>query len=206
MLNVPIDLDTLMSYPLSPVLHCLGTPDGFFAKTNNASMLHFIMEGHDVKEHYPKGSMFIQDGNALFPTLNNLPPKFGGICLQILDHMTAKQNFIFSTDSYHQDSIKSQERVRRGCREQFILQESATRKPKDFKAFLTNDENKRQLCEVLLQVWSSSAAASGLERCTDVVIIVDGIAHRLLCSIKQVIFLVHFHISFNFLHHGIFFN
>ena len=51
--------------------------------------------------------MFIQDGNALFHTLNNLPPMFGGIYLQILDHMTPKQNFIFSTDSYHQDSIKS---------------------------------------------------------------------------------------------------
>ena len=160
MLNVPVDLDTFMSYPLSPVPHCLGTPDGFFAKTNKASMLHFIMEGHDVEEQYPKGSMFIQDGNALFHTLNNLPPTFGGICLQILDHITAKQNFIFSTDSYHQDSIKSQERVCRGCGEQFILQGSATRKPKHFTAFLTNDENKRQLCEVLLQMWSSSAAAS----------------------------------------------
>ena len=150
MLNVPVDLDTLMSYPLSPVPHCLGTHDGFFAKTNKASMLHFIMEGHDVKEQYPKGSMFIQDGNALSHTLSNLPPTFGGICLQILDHMTAKQNFIFSTDFYHQHSIKIQERVSRGCGEQFILQGSSKRMPKDFKAFLTNDENKRQLCEVLL--------------------------------------------------------
>ena len=206
MLNVPIGLDTLMSYPLSPVSHCLGTPDGFFAKINKASMLHFIMEDHDVEEQCPKGSIFIQDGNALFHTLNNLPPTFDGLCPQILDHMVAKQNFIFDTDSYHQDSIKSQERVRCGCGEQFILQGSATRKPKDFKTFLTNDENKRQLCEVLLQVWSSSAAASSLKRCNDVVIIVDRIAHRLLCSNKQVIFLVHFHISFNFLYHGIFFN
>ena len=84
-------------------------------------MLYFIMEGHDVEEQYLKGSMFIQDGNTLFHTLNNLPPTFGGICLQIFDHMAAKQNFIFSTDSYHQDSIKIQERVRRGCGEQFIL-------------------------------------------------------------------------------------
>ena len=90
MLNVPVDLDTLMSYPLSPVPYCLGTHDGLFAKTNKASMLHFIMEGHDVKEQYLKGSMFIQDGNALSHTLSNLPPTLGGICLQILDHMTAK--------------------------------------------------------------------------------------------------------------------
>ena len=37
-------------------------------------MLYFIMEGHDVEEQYLKVSMFIQDGNALFHTLNNLPP------------------------------------------------------------------------------------------------------------------------------------
>ena len=168
-------------------------------------MLHFIMEGHDVKEQYLKGSMFIQDGNAFFHTLNNLYLRLVA-CLQILGHMAAKQNFIFSTDSYHQDSIKSQELVPRRCSEFCILQGSVTRKPKDFKAFMTNDENKRQLCKVLLQVWSSSAAASRSERCTDVAIIVNGIAHRLLCSIKQVIFLVLFHISFNVLHHGIFFN
>ena len=72
MLNVPVDLDTIMSYPSSPVSHCLGTHDSVFAKTNKASMLHFIIEGHDVEEQYPKRSMFIQDGNALFHTLNNL--------------------------------------------------------------------------------------------------------------------------------------
>ena len=116
----------------------------------------------------------------------------------------SKTELHFSTDSYHQDSIKSQELVPRRCSEFCILQGSVTRKPKDFKASMTNDENKRQLC--CLQVWSSSAAASHSERCTDVAIIVNGIAHRLLCSIKQVIFLVLFHISFNVLHHGIFFN
>ena len=40
-----------------------------------------------------------------------------------------------------------------GYGEQFILNGSATRKLKDFKVFLTNDANKKQLCEVLLKVW-----------------------------------------------------
>ena len=206
-LNVPIDLvDTLISYPLSPALHYLGTHDGFSAKTNKASMLHFIMEGHDAEEHYSKGSIFDQDGNALFHTLNNLPPTFGGICLQILTIWQQNRTSFFLQIPITKTSLKSQERVRRGCREQFILKGSVTRKTKDFKAFLTNDENKREFCEVLLQVWSSSAAVSRLERCTDAGIIVDGIAHRILCSNRQVTFLVFFHISFNFLHHGIFFN
>ena len=32
MLNVPIDLDTLIAYALSPVPHCLGTHDGCFCE------------------------------------------------------------------------------------------------------------------------------------------------------------------------------
>ena len=81
-----------------------------FAKTDKALMLHFIMEDHDFKEQYRKSSMFIQVGNALFHTLNNLPPTFGGICLQILDHMAAKQTSFFYrllSPRLHQNSGKS---------------------------------------------------------------------------------------------------
>ena len=66
MLNVPLDLHTLMSYPLSPVPHCLGTHDGFLAKPNKASMLYFIMEGHDVEEQYRMGSSLSKMGMHFF--------------------------------------------------------------------------------------------------------------------------------------------
>ena len=138
--------------------------------------------------------MFIQDGNnALFHTLVNLPHTFGGICLQILDLMVSNKSFFFSTDSCHPDSIKTQERQRRGCGEQFILDGSETRKTKDFKTFLTNDANKRHLCEVLLKLWGRPVATSRLQKCTDTVIIVEGTAHRLQYSNKQVNFIVNFH-------------
>ena len=104
---------------MSPVPHCLGTPDGFLAKTNKASMMYFLMEDHKEDVVYPKDAMFIQDGNALFHTLTNLPPTFGGICLHMLDLMLSKRDFVFSTDSYHPDSIKVQERIRWGCGDQF---------------------------------------------------------------------------------------
>ena len=176
MLNAPIDLDVLLSYSLFSVPHCLCTPDGFFPKTNKTSMLRFLMEDYNAEVKYPKDSMFIQDKNALFHTLANFPPTFRGISLQILDLMVSKKGFIFSTDSYYLDSIKTLER-KRGCGEQFILVGSATRKPKDFKAFLTNDANKKQLHEVLLKVWENPAAVSRLQISTDAVIIVEGTAH-----------------------------
>ena len=88
--------------------------------------------------------------------------------------MVAKKDFIFSTDSYHADSIKAQERLRQGSSQCYLIQEPATRKPSDFKLFLENEQNKTQLCELLLKVWSRNAAASRMDQCGTVLVIVDG--------------------------------
>ena len=42
-------------------------------------MIHFMMEDHSELVAYPKDSIFIQDGNALFHTMANLAPTFRGI-------------------------------------------------------------------------------------------------------------------------------
>ena len=120
-LDEPIDIGELMSYSLTPVPHSLGTPDGFFNKTNKAAMLHYLIDDTPEEVVVPANSMYIQDGNALFHALKNLPPTFGEICLKVLDQMVAKTNFVFSTDSYHPDSIKSQERLRRGFSQRYIV-------------------------------------------------------------------------------------
>ena len=112
MQKAPLDLDTLMGYLLLPVPHCLGTADGFFANTNKASMMHFMIKDHSGVMAYPKDSMFIQGGNALFHTMTSLAPTFRGITLQLLDLMLPKRNFVFSTDSYHPELINTQERLR----------------------------------------------------------------------------------------------
>ncbi|XP_063959228.1 uncharacterized protein LOC135154916 [Lytechinus pictus] len=178
-LDEPLNLDELMRYSLTPVPHSLGTPDGFFNKTNKASMLHFLMEDAPEDVPYPEDALYIQDGNALFHALENLPPTFGQICLQVLDQMVAKKNFVFSTDSYHVDSIKSQERLRRGFSQRFIVEGPATRKPSDFKLFLANEENKTQLCKLMLRVWGSQAATSRLEKSGTAVVVVEGKAYQL---------------------------
>ena len=66
--------------------------------------------------------MFIQDGNALFHSLINLLSTFRKIGLQILDLMTSKKSFSFSSDPQHPDSIKTQERFHLECGQQFILE------------------------------------------------------------------------------------
>ena len=142
-------------------------------------MLHFLLEDAPEVVPYPKDALHIQDGNALFHALTNLPPTFGGICLKVLDQMVATSNFIFSTDSYHTDSIKAQERLHRGFSQQYTIEGPATRKPSDFKLFLANEANKTQLCQLLLRVWGSKAAASRLEKSGIAVAVVEGKAYKL---------------------------
>ena len=173
-----------MSYPLTPVPHSLATADGFFLKTNKATMMHFLLDNAADQDDIqpPKDALFIQDGNALFHMLTNLQPTFGEICLQILDQMVARRNFLFSTDCYEKDSIKYQERVRRGISQKYIVEGPSTRKPTDFKLFLANEQNKIQLCQLLLRVWQSSSATSRIDKCERAIVVVEGKAYELVSS------------------------
>ena len=76
--------------------------------------------------------------------------------------------------------------MRRGCSEKFIVDGPATRKPVDFKLFLTNEDNKLQLCQLLLKVWQSKEAVSRLEKCHTAVVIVEGRAHQLVLANGEV--------------------
>ena len=181
-LDEPIDLDDLMRYSLTPAPHNLGTADGYFNKTNKAAMLHYLIKDAPKEGPYPTDNLYIQNSNALFHALKNLPPTFGEICLQILDQMVAKKNFVFSTDSYHADSIKAEERLLRSFSQQYIIEGQATRKPVDLKLFLANEENKLQLCQLLLRVWGDKAAASWLNKCGAAVAVVEGKAYQLATS------------------------
>ncbi|XP_034071932.1 uncharacterized protein LOC117545981 [Gymnodraco acuticeps] len=164
-----------------PIIWCW--PDTFVRHVVMIGPFLYILADTTPKDlPYPKDALFIQDGMALLHVLTNLPPTCGEICLQVLDQMVAKKHFLFSTDSYHPGSIKAQESLRRGSSEKIILAGPATRKPYDFKMFLTNDDKKKQLCQLLLRVWSDQQAASRLERTEMAVLVVEGRAHQLLSS------------------------
>ena len=100
--------------------------------------------------------------------------------------MSVKDIFIFLTDRYDEGSIKAQERLRRGISEKFVVDGPATRKPVDWKIFLQNDENKEQLCELLLKVWSSEDAVCRLEKCQRSLLIVNGKAFDLTVNDTEI--------------------
>ena len=70
---------------------------------------------------------------------------------------------IISTDMYSSSSVKSLERKRRVSGEKLILKGKKTKKPSDWKSFLTNSENKKQLIELIYNVWSETEFLSKID-------------------------------------------
>lgn len=150
-----LDLQELLRYPLMPVPSALGTPDGHLLKTDKSKGFQNLTK--DTEDTYvppDQDTMNIEDGNAIFHSLKEMPKTFKAICDSVLSiATTGKSNVIFSTDSYMQDSIKSMERSMRGCGERRLIQGENTRRPENWKEFLSNNENKEQLSVLLLKVW-----------------------------------------------------
>jgi len=67
---------------------------------------------------------------------------------------------MFSTDMYAPSSITVTERQRRGVGDKLIVSGGEMKRPKDWKVFLSNDDNKVQLVKVLLDTWSSAPTAA----------------------------------------------
>ena len=72
--------------------------------------------------------------------------------------------------------MKSMERNRRGFNEKLLLQGENTKKPADWEAFLTKEDNKKQLVQVLKYAWDHDAYANKL-RGRKVVLICEGDAY-----------------------------
>ena len=172
-----VELEELMKYPLTPVPYSLATADGFFNKTDKSKGFHYLMKGVD---NAPLPSLdttlIIEDGNAVFHYLTEVPGNFKQISHKILDRLPKNADVLFSTDMYYPDSIKSVERKRRGCAEKLLIQGELTKRPGDWQTFLTNDENKLQLVRLLLRVWSEDEVAD-MYKDRKLVLIAEGHAY-----------------------------
>ena len=161
--DLRIDLKELLAYPLTPVPYSIAILDGFLNKADKSKGYHFLTK--DVEDVPPPPNdkkLVIEDGNAAFYYLKDLPPNFRDICARLFDMVVRKSDIIFSTDMYLENSIKSMERKHRGCSEKLIVTGETTKKPPDWKTFLANEENKKQLIELLCRVWSKDNFAPKL--------------------------------------------
>ena len=150
-----------MSVPLTPVPLSIGTSDGMLLKTDKAKGIRYLLKNQlspgNPDENF---TLVIEDGNALFYTLKDIPRNFKEICLKQFGMVSSKTcDMIFSTDMYYPDSVKSMERRRRGSAHKLIVKGANTKKPKCWKEFLSNDENKHQLIKLMLNIWQTNLTA-----------------------------------------------
>ena len=94
-----MNLAGLLKYSMYPVIHSIGTADGFFYKTKKAPLIDAYAKDKKYEVPYPQGALYIEDGNALLRTLNGIPPTFGEITFKIFDIMVPKRDFILSMDA-----------------------------------------------------------------------------------------------------------
>lgn len=174
-----LDLREIMKYPLTPVPYSLGTSDGFFAKTDKSKGVHYLLKDLENSQiPVDSRTLQIEDGNAIFYCLKQIPSNFKEIGIMVFNALPSKSDLIFSTEMYNTNSVKSSERKRSGCAEKRLVRSGSNKRPPDWKQFLTNDENKKQFIQILLDVWSEPGMAKRIHG-RKVIFIKDGEAQLL---------------------------
>ena len=94
--------------------------------------------------------------------MSQIPETFGEVAQKIFNSLPKVKRLHFITDNYQDDSIKSIER-RRGESYQITIAGPSMRTPKDWKEFLKNEDNKKQLVHFLLNEWQKDTYATALQ-------------------------------------------
>ena len=94
--------------------------------------------------------------------MTGIPETFEDAAEKIFGILPKTKRIDFVTDTYHPNSIKSFERCHHGSSSTFLLSGPKTRTPRDWKSFMSNDENKTQLIKLLLSEWQKSRYAGKL--------------------------------------------
>ena len=153
-------MEKVLAYPLGPVPWSLATADGAPVKTNKATLLHKLEEGHSLttlqmfqRMHKPICAVFVIDGNAMLQAVAQVRNNFGELAEYIFAQLPNATRVDFVTDTYQQHSINHMETDRRGMADKFLVSGPSTKVPGDYKQFLANSENKTQLIQLLLREW-----------------------------------------------------
>ena len=149
-----IDMRKLIKYPLMPVPLSIGTPDGYLLKTDKSKGFNYLTkELDDFTMPSDAKALNVEDGNAIFYCMIEVPTTFKQICEKIYDvSIVGKSDLLFGRDMYKENSIKSLERTSRGSGQKRIIKGESTKRPENWKSFLSNDSNKQQLVRLLLKL------------------------------------------------------
>ena len=161
--NTTSKLSHIFSFQLTPVSYCLATPDGLPNTTPKYKLRAFLEKNVPLFDSdISSEAIYVDDGNATIHALPKLSQTFGQLAMCLFNMLPRVKQVHFLTNSYHPHSIKSPERARRGRSQTIILAGRESPLPLDWKNFLHNEENKRQLFQFILSEWSTNKYAGKL--------------------------------------------
>ena len=99
-------------------------------------------------------------------------------------------------DTYHEQSLKNPERLKRGTLSRVMVQSALSKMPRNIKDFLKNGENKSRLIELIQDVLiENKEEILGMLKCQEIMFSMDKVCRRItrtsvslveaLCSFKQ---------------------
>lgn len=148
-------------------------------KTDKSTGFNWLTQDVEHSDFLPDNeTLRVTDGHATFHDMQQVPPSFSQICHKVFDVMPRNNNVMFSTDMYKTGSIKSRERKRRVCGDTIIIKGDSTKRLAHWKQFLSDDENKKQFFQRLLEGWSKDSFASKVKD-RNVVLICEGVNSKL---------------------------
>lgn len=166
-----INMRLLLSHELNTVPYALAHVDGTLKKPYKSELLKELKKSVDVPVHLPSG---LEDSS--YAIINDLLPVIRALKTTGLDNfgqLADKLFFIFTKsfedvhccrvdvvhDEYLPNSIKRGERIQRGASRalEICINGPATPLPKQFSKYLTNNNNKRELCAFLACHWCECA-------------------------------------------------
>lgn len=160
--NHDLNLEAVLSYELGAIPWALATPDGCPLKTDKAALLH-VLEKQFVLLERPKDASNVIDAGGLIQSISSVPQTYEDLCLMIFNCLPQSKRVDFICDRYQPNSIKSIERRRRGMGEEVTVKGPLQKTPVDFKAFLSNEKNKTQLYDVIIQEWQTDKYSSKIK-------------------------------------------
>ena len=78
----------------------------------------------------------VEEGNAIFYCVKEVPTTFKQICQKIHDiSIVGKSDLLFSTTMYKENSIKSLEKTSNGSGQKRVIKGESTKRPQNLKSF-----------------------------------------------------------------------
>ena len=143
------DFESALKFPLSPVPLNIANADGSRRITLKSKLTEIIMKKTTLLNQQTEMparqdvAAYIVDLMAMTRIQRNLPNTYEDLAIQIIQSIpTGYKEVHIIADTYHSDSIKDPERLKRGCAEKVIIHSAASRLPRNFNEFLLNGENK----------------------------------------------------------------